>query len=464
MLPVEAAFLSKARLPRSGPHVVAATRRFGAGGSIRDPFDKFLLRVLVDRRPIKVALICGETDPQRMQSTPESNGNNNSKFTTVLANSANEALSGTAFPYFPRGGFPANDRDFGLSRSNRWAYDWQKASHWCGMESGSGMLYPAQCVDGLVHAAGGDKLKRELAEAGDFLREEVRNRLDSEARTKKRGSILYSKIVEKQLQLQPSANACNFLREWVSAMTDGLASLRKQSKSGKEEQGKSGSAGIEAGVYGDVLCPPGCFIATTLPALQFLDDGVTVNLGAVLHFVAPFHDDLMLEERLARCYQSLLKRVLFNISGADRSIGLGEASQANRSALLSGIEKWNQGKLDRIREIRYVRLPLLGAGVRGIAVDDAARVAAESILSTTQALAPANEKNDTPLQEKKMCDLHFHVPEENDFRIVTNIFQEKFGSRKGIIEGNTLESLRSWQLTPYQTKKSLKGQDECTSR
>ena len=75
---------------------------------------------------------------------------------TALINPANTALSGTALPYFPRGGpVPAPPPDAALQSSTR---------GWGGMEAGDGLLYPAQAVDGVVHALGGAELRRRLNE------------------------------------------------------------------------------------------------------------------------------------------------------------------------------------------------------------------------------------------------------------------------------------------------------------
>ena len=72
----------------------------------------------------------------------------------VLVNPANEALIGTSRPYFPRGGpVPARPPpELGTSSTG-----------WGGMDAGSGMLYPAQTVDGIVHQYGGRALRSALA-------------------------------------------------------------------------------------------------------------------------------------------------------------------------------------------------------------------------------------------------------------------------------------------------------------
>lgn len=71
----------------------------------------------------------------------------------ILVVPANPRLEGTAFPYFPRGGPlpPQNERTSSSSSGN-----------WGGLEAGTGMLYPAQCIDGRVHVEGGRELRAAL--------------------------------------------------------------------------------------------------------------------------------------------------------------------------------------------------------------------------------------------------------------------------------------------------------------
>ena len=71
----------------------------------------------------------------------------------ALINPANQPLSGTALAYFPRGGPVPRPPPAGLSAST---------SGWGGMDAGSGMLYPAQSVDGVVHTYGGNELREML--------------------------------------------------------------------------------------------------------------------------------------------------------------------------------------------------------------------------------------------------------------------------------------------------------------
>jgi len=73
---------------------------------------------------------------------------------TVLINSSNPSLSGVKkFPYFPRGG-PEPKEQPQKYEHHIMGY----VSQWGGMEVGSGMLFAANVVDGLVHQLGGWKL------------------------------------------------------------------------------------------------------------------------------------------------------------------------------------------------------------------------------------------------------------------------------------------------------------------
>lgn len=78
----------------------------------------------------------------------------------ALINPANVALCGTSLPYFPRGGPVPRPPPPALRASS---------SGWGGLDAGSGMLYPAQCVDGQVHAQGGSALRKELDAAAGPL-------------------------------------------------------------------------------------------------------------------------------------------------------------------------------------------------------------------------------------------------------------------------------------------------------
>ena len=73
----------------------------------------------------------------------------------ALLNPANPSLAGTARPYFPRGGPLPPPPPAGLETSSR---------GWGGIDAGEGMLYPAQVVDGLVHAHAGSRLRSALTE------------------------------------------------------------------------------------------------------------------------------------------------------------------------------------------------------------------------------------------------------------------------------------------------------------
>jgi O-acetyl-ADP-ribose deacetylase (regulator of RNase III) len=68
-----------------------------------------------------------------------------------VVTAANEKLIGTELSYFPRGGPCPEPPPTGVSNS------------WGGMEAGSGMLYPTQCVDGRVHQEGGPALRAACA-------------------------------------------------------------------------------------------------------------------------------------------------------------------------------------------------------------------------------------------------------------------------------------------------------------
>ena len=72
--------------------------------------------------------------------------------------SANEALVGTRFPYFPVGGpVPPLLSSAAVGRDNR-SLSTMASSRWGGMDKGENMMYPVQCLDGVVHSEAGSGL------------------------------------------------------------------------------------------------------------------------------------------------------------------------------------------------------------------------------------------------------------------------------------------------------------------
>lgn len=70
----------------------------------------------------------------------------------VLLCPGNQGLTGAAQPYFQRGGSPVTE-----ARPS-----WESSGSWCGMSAGTDMLYPAQCIDGVVDRLGGKALRKAL--------------------------------------------------------------------------------------------------------------------------------------------------------------------------------------------------------------------------------------------------------------------------------------------------------------
>ena len=100
----------------------------------------------------------------------------------ALINPANEGLSGVAnFPYFPRGGPAPAASAPGCTPLNY-------ATSWGGMDAGSGMIYPAQAVDGVVHALGG----KELAHACLKVPEKAPGLRCSEGRSSRQSALCAS--------------------------------------------------------------------------------------------------------------------------------------------------------------------------------------------------------------------------------------------------------------------------------
>lgn len=70
---------------------------------------------------------------------------------------ANEALVGTRFPYFPVGG-PVPYLLSSVAGGRGSSVGTMASSRWGGMDKGENMMYPVQCLDGIVHAEAGSGL------------------------------------------------------------------------------------------------------------------------------------------------------------------------------------------------------------------------------------------------------------------------------------------------------------------
>ena len=81
---------------------------------------------------------------------------------TILINPANPYLSGPyTLPYFPRGGPRPAEIIRARKNNNARPIVGCASSRWGGMDVGSGMVFPAQTIDGMVHRFGGETLRTE---------------------------------------------------------------------------------------------------------------------------------------------------------------------------------------------------------------------------------------------------------------------------------------------------------------
>jgi O-acetyl-ADP-ribose deacetylase (regulator of RNase III) len=97
---------------------------------------------------------------QQLHNNSSNDGDNESVHPqcTTLINPANPYLSGPyTFPYFPRGGPQPPQIKSYKNAHPIMGY----VSQWGGMDVGSGMVFPAQTIDGLVHQLGGEQLRSE---------------------------------------------------------------------------------------------------------------------------------------------------------------------------------------------------------------------------------------------------------------------------------------------------------------
>lgn len=296
-------------------------------------------------------------------------------FASVLVNAANEALCGARFPYFPRGGFPANaNHKTKTARSNRWARDWQASSHWCGMSAGEGMLYPAQCLDGRVRMAsfaagdGENSSDREDREASDPMGAEIAK---LEAELVKWRNSGYGLADGGGTGVSRKWFA-RFLRKGREGFWNFLGMPSAGEKISSSEKG-------DHEAEDDLRCPAGRY--ALLPSAGTLKP---LYPGGVAHAVAPFFDEPDCEARLRQLYSKLVSELsLLSPIGTAASRDPQLAGEGRNCDLEGFLDAWNgrQLRLSLAGEgPRSLALPLLGTGARGIAVGVSARALGEAVL------------------------------------------------------------------------------------
>ncbi|CAD7967005.1 unnamed protein product [Amoebophrya sp. A120] len=326
-----------------------------------------------------------------------------------LVTSANEALLGTAFPYFPRGGFRNK------AGQQEWPKDWQKSSHWCGMESGNGMVYPEQAVDGLVHRTFGSAgLEKELERAREFLtvereriesdleleREKEQEKKDREQEAGISSGITSSGVRTSAADVDPSSQSrSTFIKAttlYLNAVTRMMSFLlsasnltvpaeRNRGKSGGKPggstrvNGKNTAAGLESEAAQFRLCPPGNFVVTDMGRHEMTEQvgesqTPTSPFSKLVHAVAPYYDGKRAshdsahklsepkindngaaaswETTLKLCYSNMIRKILFRDvffelprSSTENFRPEMQQSSLSDQALELSIDRWNDKHL-----------------------------------------------------------------------------------------------------------------------
>ena len=186
-----------------------------------------------------------------------------------------------------------------------------------------------------------------------------------------------------------------------------------------------------------VRCPVGSAIVS--PAFGSLKS----YFGRIIHAVPPFRSDTGWVDKLASCYLNSF-RLAWPASGSSVASSSAAAAAAAAAAALS---RTTTTTAQTAAEPVTVATVLLGAGCRGIAVDDAARVAADAchafcgeLLASTAASSTIprisrgnnNDDNDDDERDYALSShrvLHFVLREEDHCQLLLD-YIKKCGARK----------------------------------
>ena len=152
--------VSKAWYKSSAPKLIGRFTNCTASSSSSPPKTKKSIEIWTT-----TCILTNFGKSNNLTTNTSSNSNNSSSIqkppiiTTTLINPANPNLSGpNAFPYFPRGGPQPT------LQPNRHAHHIMGyVSQWGGMDVGSGMMFSAETIDGLLHQLGGLRFRAECS-------------------------------------------------------------------------------------------------------------------------------------------------------------------------------------------------------------------------------------------------------------------------------------------------------------
>ena len=282
---------------------------------------------------------------------------------TTLINPANPNLTGpNTFPYFPRGG-PQPRLQPNRNAHHIMGY----VSQWGGMDSGSGMMFSAETIDGLVHQLGGLRLRADcsLVPAHDFAHA----------------------YVNQQTSTEPEAKHYNAkCPVGAAAMTSaGGDELRKH--------------------YDNIIHTTPPFY--NYPPLETDEIKQTLGIGEEDN-VSDLNS--WAKELLRSCYRQSFKLAFEN----DAKIKENQNGNILRHPMrLLGLDKTS----GRQKEKQRVAVPLLGAGCRSFPTDEAISIAALESASwlskfDNEKSEEANKRNDA--EDKRDTAVVFGLLEEAD--------------------------------------------------
>lgn len=241
---------------------------------------------------------------------------------SALVNPSNPYLTGpNSFPYFARGG-PQPSKQPGRHAHHIMGY----VSSWGGMDSGDGMMFGAETVDGLVHLHGGLRLRGECGLVGTH----------------------------------PSAGF--YVDQQASASSD------------------NGTMRVHDNPQGRVKCPVGMAVVTSPGG-----DELRSRYDAIVHTTPPFYrypptlsDEL---DRLIGCVDiedehrehSWSRRLLS--SCYRQSLELAFRGRSEEEGVLQSLSRMLRPAEPELSN-RRIAIPLLGAGCRGFPNDVAVEIAA----------------------------------------------------------------------------------------
>ena len=244
---------------------------------------------------------------------------------SALVNPSNPYLTGPAgFPYFARGG-PQPSRQPGRHAHHIMGY----VSSWGGMDSGDGMMFSAETVDGLVHQHGGLRLRAECGLVGTH------------------------------------PNAGLYVDQQAAAAFESSSST-------------NGTTRVKDNPQGRVKCPVGMAVVTSPGG-----DELRSQYDAIVHTTPPFYryPPTRTEEldRLIGCIEdehrerSWSRRLLS--SCYRQSIELACRDRPGEDGVLQSLSRMLKPAEPELSN-RRIAVPLLGAGCRGFPYDVAVEIAA----------------------------------------------------------------------------------------